>query len=703
MRLMARSGSLTVAAVPDHVMTAADYSVAQLNVTDARRRSSTGPVGSVEHDSRRITSRASGTRCDMHPGRAQARADPYLRGRVAYHVKIASERRTLSRWPRSESDLSWAIAIGLIAVVALALVNIPFLTSFALSGDDYALVQHSARFFSPSLTDWIGHGYRWYNLTYPELGSSYTNFIRPTLNAVVYLTSWVSPSPRSALLLLPNYLGHGVCVALVFLVGRSVFGLSRRGSALASGLFLGSVTIGTDPQRVAYGGDMIAALFALLALLILHSYLTRSSSPWKIALTGVSLLLALFAKESAIGTPVILAIDILWTRWRSAHPELEGAGSAPSPPRRLGLVTLAIVIPTALYATARLAAGLHGMYVVEDLPQKVAGIPIVLLNPLRFLGTAFFPVETGVLKTVVGGSSVSADSLLGIVRGILAVGLNAIGWLLVLRLLLTPSERMKSLALLGMGLAASAVPLVLKAEPRIMYLSQALLLPLFVLALTSWWAGRTSERKRQPGWLAPVAVAGLVLIGPVYYFAQEAIAQTDLVSESRMTARTQAAILAAVRDPEVHRLYLVNATSTMSPGLNALRFLATLGGRPDLRLRVVNTFTGEVPSNPERGSVEFVRRGDELTGRIRVGSSQRLFRDLTPEDAHRLGQPGMIEYGAMDRFRVNSFGEWEFVGRELKFRIPFASRNDYAIMGLDPARSGVFALEPPSLQWERVS
>ncbi len=593
--------------------------------------------------------------------------------------------------------------MGLFAAIALALVNAAFLSSFALSGDDYALVQHSARFFSPSLTDWIGHGYRWYNLTYPELGSSYTNFIRPTLNAVVYLTSWASPSARSAMMLLPNYLGHGICVALVFLVGRSVFDLSRRASALAAGLFLGSVTIGTDPQRVAYAGDMIAALFALLALLILHSHLTRSPSGWKIGLTSVALLLALFAKESAGGTPLILAIDVLWTRSRGRRRETERADTAPTPSARLGLVTLAIVIPTALYATARLAAGLHGMYVVEDLPQKIAGIPIVLLNPFRFLGTAFFPVETGVLKSVVGGSSVSADSLLGIVRGILAVGLNGIGWLLVLRLLRIPSERTKAIALLGMGVAASAVPLAIKADPRIMYLSQAFLLPLFILALTRWWAERTSEEMRQRGWLAPVVAAGLILVGPAYYFAQEVIAQPRLVSESRMTARTQAAILAAVHDPQVHRLYFLNATYTMSPGLNALRFLAVIGGRPDLRLRVVNTFTGDIPSNDGRGGVEFLREDDDLSGRITVGSSQRLFRDLTPEEARRLGQPGMIEYEPIDGFRVNSFGKWEFVGRELTFRIPFASRDDYAIVGLDPARSGVFALEPPSFRWKQVS
>ncbi len=603
---------------------------------------------------------------------------------------------------RSRSDLSWAFGLGLFATVALALVNSPFLLSFALKGDDYALVQHSARFFSPSLTDWIGRGYRWYNLTFPELGSSYTNFIRPTLNAVVYLTSWLSPSARSVVLLLPNYVGHGICVALVFLVGRSIFGLSRGASALSSGLFLGSVTIGTDPQVVAYGGDMIAAMFALVALLVLHSHLTRRRSVWKIALMGVSLLLALFAKESAAGTPIILAIDALWVTRRSAPVDPDVRERDARSQDGLGLVALAVAIPTALYAMARLAAGLHGMYVVEDLPQRIVGIPILFLNPFRFLGTAFFPVETGVLKAVVGGSSWSADTIFGVGRGVLAVGLNVIGWFLVLRLLLDRVARAEVAPLLGMGLMASAVPVVFKAEPRIMYFSQALLLPLFVFALTQWWAQVSSVKDRRRRWVAPAALGCLVLVGPVYYLAQQVIAQPDLVAENRTTARTQSAILAAVNDRDVHRLYLVDATSAMSPGLSALRFLAALGDRPDLRLRVVNTFTGDIPSDGRRGGVEFVRQGDELTGRITIGPSQRLFRDLTPVQARQLGQPGMIEYGPIGRFRVDAYGKWEYVGRELTFLIPYASRDDYALVGLDPARSGVFALEPPSMQWMRV-
>ena len=237
-------------------------------------------------------------------------------------------QRTMGRQPETGrvralgqhlgEDVVWALGIGFIAFAILAVVHLPHLISFAVSGDEYALVQHSARFFSPSLTDWIGNGYRGYNALYPELGAGSTNFIRPTQNAAVYLDSWLNQSPRSVTLLFSNYVGHAACVSLVFLVGRSIFGLSRRASLLASTLLLGSVAVGILPLSVAYGGDMIAALFALIALLTLHSHLAVRPAGWKVVLVGVALLLALFAKESVLGAPIVLAIDAIWIRTRSS-------------------------------------------------------------------------------------------------------------------------------------------------------------------------------------------------------------------------------------------------------------------------------------------------------------------------------------------------------------------------------------------------
>ena len=132
-------------------------------------------------------------------------------------------------------------------------------------------------------------------------------------------------------------------------------------------------------------------------------------------------------------------------------------------------------------------------------------------------------------------------------------------WILIVRLLLIPAERARLWAPLAMGLAASAVAIT-KADPRLMYFSQCLLLPLFVYALTRWWALATSAGRRLPGWLVPVAVSSILLVGPLYYIAQETIAQPQLVANNEVTTRRQNAILTAISDPRIHRLYLVNAT-----------------------------------------------------------------------------------------------------------------------------------------------
>lgn len=602
------------------------------------------------------------------------------------------------------SDGVWALGAGLIAFVTLVVTHLPHLSSFVVSGDDYALVQHSARFFSPSLTDWIANGYRGYNLAYPELGAGSTNFIRPVQNAAVYLNSWLGPSPRSVTLLLSNYLGHAACVSLVFLVGRSILSLSRSASLLASALMLGSVSVGFLPLHVAYGGDMLAALFSLVALLTLHSYLTVGPAAWKLLSVGVSLLLALFAKESALGAPIVLVIDAIWIRTRSSD-ESATQGSPSATARRVlwGPVALAIAVPSVLYATARLAAGLHGMYVLEDASARVFGIPRTYLEPLRFALTAFFPVETSALKEVLNESAAgmigSPRAALG--RGLIAVVLNVVAWVLVVRLLLIRAERARLWAPLTMALAASGVAVV-KAEPRFMYFSQCLLLPIFVYVLTRWWTLWGSAR-HPAKWLVRVAVLSILLVGPLYYFAQETFGQPGVVANNEVTKRRQNAILTALSDPRIHRLYFVNATAgSLTPPYSLLKYLAGVAGRPDLYVRLVNTLTGPIPADDVQGGVSVFRRGNEIRVLVSVGQSQQLFYGMPPAVAGELGEPGLIEYDPLTRFEADASGQWAYVGRDFSFRIPDASREDYAIVGFDPGREGFFARMPDS-QWVRVA
>src|SRR5262245_7446555 len=130
-----------------------------------------------------------------------------------------------------------ATLLGLIATALLVAVNLPFLWTYGVKGDDYALLLHSASQFAPSAVEWVTSGNADYFVGIPELHSS-TNFIRPTINATIFLESLLIADPFSPWFLATNYLGHAAVVALTYLVARRVVGLDRPWALLAAAIFL---------------------------------------------------------------------------------------------------------------------------------------------------------------------------------------------------------------------------------------------------------------------------------------------------------------------------------------------------------------------------------------------------------------------------------------------------------------------------------
>jgi hypothetical protein len=620
------------------------------------------------------------------------------------------EGRMMRVSDRQLIDLRWSAIVGSVSLALLILINLPYLASYAVKGDDFALILHSARFFSPSPAEWLTRGYEDYNVNYPELDVRQANFLRPTINASVYMDSWLAQTPRSVAMLATNYAGHAMACGLVFLVSRRIFGLTAAGSLLASALFAASPPAEALLRLVAFRGDMVATVFALLALLVMHSYLTtQSHRTAKLVLMSGFLTLSVFAKETTFVAPLVVALYALWppspsiSEVPAVPANQRGDGSVPPrsvlPGGERLKVLAALAVPLLAFALVRIHAGLVGNYVLSDLKvSRIGEVPLVILNPMRFFATAFVPVETDTLKQIISPRSTDATSAISIMRAPFAIVASLLAWVAVLWLARHKDERRWLFPALALGLAASAVPILIKAESRFMYFGEALLVPLLVTVLnraTQLLRWNRASRKA----LLRAGATCLIGMTPSYFVARQILAQPSLVRENRTAAALGGTIERALRDAKIQRLYLFNTPLAFSPGLPALKFLAALNRRDDVRLRVVNELdasTGHAAASSQW--ISFATSNEALRIAIRVGPSQHVLADLGAESLGTLGEPGLIEYGPITQLATNAWGKRVIAQRELVFFIPNATRDDYVLVGMDPAYSSVHVYAASTLR-----
>ncbi|HEU4562808.1 MAG TPA: hypothetical protein VFS20_33570 [Longimicrobium sp.] len=550
-----------------------------------------------------------------------------------------------SRW----SDGKIAVLVALAVLAACVAVHLPFITTYAVRSDTAALMLHSTRFFPADVGEWVREGFAQYFVNYPEATRPYTGFVRPVVNATVWLESLLASGPNSPLFLLTNYLGHAVCSGLVYLAARRLGALGRRESLLAAALFAGTVAAVELLRSPAFRADMLAAGFSLAALLLADSWL-RGGRWTRVALAAVLLVLAIFSKETAVTAPFLCAA---WV-----------AALAPSTrPRRDRIVAAAaLLLPLGAFALAR-AMGPEGAYV------SLAGVKG---NLAEVASSAFFP-GGGVfeLLAVVRGAAVMDAAS---VRGVVAFALNLAGAALVLRALL---RRDRPAALLVAAAAAAfAIPALLAPVPRMMYFGQMFALPLLVRALPE---GRGAMR----------AIAGLaLLVGPAWLLGSTAAAQPELVAGNRDSARLQRVLAAELRDPRIRRVYLVGDVVGDYGALALVRVAALRAGRPDVAPRVTSSM-GRFGDDVRRGTMQLRRDGGELVVDQRCGDTCDFsFPGVAPGDEKQLGERGIITYRQVEP-------------RRLVFAIPAAC--DYLLVGFTPAGNGVHVLRPCGTVWHRAA
>lgn len=595
-------------------------------------------------------------------------------------------RSTAPTSARGFSDGAIAALVAALSLVALVILHLPFLTTYAVKGDDYALLLHSAVHYDPSPVAWLTEGYAGYFVQIPQLEQAPTNFIRPTVNATVFLESLLVGDPHSVWMLTTNYVGHAVVVALTYLVSRRFAGLGPRWALLAAAVFWGSTATSGLFHSIAFRGDMLGALLAVSGLLVMADLVAGGRRGWRLVLVSTLLTAAAFAKEAAVAAPAVAGV--WWLAQRAGHDAWRPQQAWRTVRSDLAL-TAALTLPVLLFASARLAAGLDGNYALDDLPGTVFGVPMAVLNPFRFLATAFIPVDTGVIKQALEGRAAALDLL----RAATAIVVNAATWVALLVL-----ARRRDLGRLGpllvMGLAASAVPIAIKADPRFLYFGQTLLVPLLIGTLVRLHRTRLITRSA-----ATAAAVVLLAVSPLALVVTTLTWQSAAVAANAEAAALRDTVSERLSDPQLRRLYLVNAADH---GVASLEVMARDADRDDVDLRVVTTMSG--PAGAGTGGTAVHQQPDGLRIETHYGPGQRPFGYVTPRGLEQLAASTDIRYGPITEVRPNAWGKLLVTQSRLVVTLPVTpGDDDYAVVGFDPREPGVHLHTPDRPGWQRAS
>jgi hypothetical protein len=198
----------------------------------------------------------------------------------------------------------WSLLLGTCILYSVLL--LPYVRTYHIKEDDFALILDSARQYHPHPALWITHGFSNYFVNYPDLPQHGTHFCRPVANATFWLESLLSPG-TGPLNLTTNLLGLAITLVLF------TFFLRRETSGDI--LFLSSIWIVYALSAMwyqplllsAFRTSLLMVLFALAAFLLLPSEGARHQG-LRIGLSTLCQLASLLSHETGVVTPVIAAL-----------------------------------------------------------------------------------------------------------------------------------------------------------------------------------------------------------------------------------------------------------------------------------------------------------------------------------------------------------------------------------------------------------
>lgn len=611
--------------------------------------------------------------------------------------------------------LFWAVVVAAIALFLTVSINLPHLSSYAVMTDSYALLLYSSRFFEISPIEWFVDGYRYYSLNYPEASPNFTYVIRSTSNIFVYLTSLIADSPNSVIFLLCNYIGHSLGCALVYLFSRAIIRLSVANSLIAALLFLTSTSAYELLHNMAFGIDMMAALLGMLALMMMYVYINHFRNWLVLASTVALLMLSVFAKETGIAAPVVVAVYFIAEELKKSVTEKSAKfslGTIVATIRQNWKVIALILFPSFAYVLYILILRL--IFATGWATYASVGTPFTLLKrPFRFLLIFLYPLDIGDIPLVQALQEKWNTDLIGFSRDCLAIILNLVSLCLFIFLLRKKTYRIQLSYLLVLATIALTVPILLVPFARFMYFGQMLCLPIFVYAVSRL---NRDIRSNYQKFLAIGVLIVALLINPVYSFYKLRVSQEEYVTYNLYAREFQSVLSEEIKNSKVQRLYLINDIIGTYGSLSQLKYLAALAGRKDVTLRVVNSLGCDLkvvnslgcynPNSPVEGEgVEVKTVNNQLLVSIQVGEGESLdFPSVPPENFAKLGVKGLISYDFEGQLKNYAPGPKELQPlKKMTVSIPDASRNDYLLIGFDPSRPGVHILRPNDSKWQVAS
>ncbi len=258
--------------------------------------------------------------------------------------------------------------------------------------DDPAVLGASAE----SPIHWFTLGYSQYFLAFPEWNQPLWNFLRPGANAIVRLDQLLFRTHYAFYFLL-YYLGQFLLIWIVVLLARELGVREKWLLLLAFLLAIEPAFFSTGLIQISDQFDVWCGLFTVAAFF----FLTRR----QYVLALISLMLAVFTKESALYAPVAAAFTVAYGTRRK-------------------VLASTMLLPLAAWVAARrflfIAPGLKGVYAVSGSPKEF------VLNAVK--GMLYWP--NGLLQDVTHTSL--ADDLLHSLRTPIFLLANVFLWILLL-------------------------------------------------------------------------------------------------------------------------------------------------------------------------------------------------------------------------------------------------------------------------------